>query len=576
MKKRPLIGVVIPLISKIYIGNLLRGIIRQAGKCGCDLLILSPLTNFCINPIAQTAAEADIFELIRSDCFDGFLYIRDDPTMGRELIDRIEQLLAASNKYVMGVDEQENSAFDCTQYDDYYDFCKVVEHLVQEHKYKKIYCLTGPKTYIQAQTRLQAYTDIMNKYGLYYDDSYISYGTFWVDSAHMFAKRIISGELARPEAVVCGNDVTAMALIKCFQGAGIRVPEDIAVTGYDGFPFNANVDVTLTTYLRNHFQLGADAMRRLYRNITGRLCEKVSRPDNGFIIGSSCGCRNIPAHQLISNSSDITPRMWQETVFGDNLIYDLSTADTVDALLRCALSHSNILYSAERVDMYLTEGCSTGDLTDCGNVSLRASFTENGVQVGDLGSSFSRFDAARFISSSGESSAVYLSPLHMGSCFFGYIALSFSEPTRVYDMNYLCLVSGLNISLGRLLCTDDRSRSNRSAAARKKKVPHSDELTELRRKLSAVPEEFPNIDAICAAVNMSRSSLQKNYRACFGVSIFDELIRFRIEKARRLLSDTSFSITEISVMCGYSSDSYFMKQFKKLTGLTPSEYRARE
>jgi AraC-like DNA-binding protein len=268
--------------------------------------------------------------------------------------------------------------------------------------------------------------------------------------------------------------------------------------------------------------------------------------------------------------------MWQETVFGDNLIYDLSTADTVDALLRCALSHSNILYSAERVDMYLTEGCSTGDLTDCGNVSLRASFTENGVQVGDLGSSFSRFDAARFISSSGESSAVYLSPLHMGSCFFGYIALSFSEPTRVYDMNYLCLVSGLNISLGRLLCTDDRSRSNRSAAARKKKVPHSDELTELRRKLSAVPEEFPNIDAICAAVNMSRSSLQKNYRACFGVSIFDELIRFRIEKARRLLSDTSFSITEISVMCGYSSDSYFMKQFKKLTGLTPSEYRARE
>ena len=576
MKKRPLIGVVIPIISKVYISNTIRGIISQARACRCDLLLLSPLANFCINPIGQTAAESDIYELILSADFDGFMYLRDDPTMGREVEDRIVQLLKESNKYVMAVDEQENSAFDSTQYDDYYDFRKVVEHLVQEHKYRKIYCLTGPKPFAQAQSRLRAYTDIMDKYGLYYDDSYISYGTFWVDSAQAFAQRIISGELERPEAVVCGNDVTAMSMIKCFQGAGIRVPEDIAVTGYDGFPFNANVDITLTTYVRNHFQLGADAMRRLYRNVTGRLCEKVSRPDNGFILGSSCGCKNIPANLINTNRADQTPRMWQEMVFGDNLLYDMHDAGTVDELLRTTLSHCNTLFSASRVEVYLTDGCLTGNLSDNDSVSLRA-YYDGGVRTGVNGGSFGRYSVRDFLDSpDGEQTTVFLSPLHMGKAFFGYIALRFGGEPRVYDTRFLEFAAGLNINLSRLLCSNERPRTSGASGTRKKKAPHLKELGDLRRKLETSPEDYPNIDAICSSVNMSRSSLQKNYRECFGLSIYDELIHFRIEKAKRLLSDTSFSITEISVMCGYSSDSYFMKQFKKLTGFTPSEYRSKK
>ena len=75
-----------------------------------------------------------------------------------------------------------------------------------------------------------------------------------------------------PEAIVCGNDVMAVALIKALISRGVRVPDDVEVTGYDGYPFTANVDVTLTTYVRNNFQLGADAVRRLHRNLTGLLC----------------------------------------------------------------------------------------------------------------------------------------------------------------------------------------------------------------------------------------------------------------------------------------------------------------
>ena len=47
----------------------------------------------------------------------------------------------------------------------------------------------------------------------------------------------------------------------------------------------------------------------------------------------------------------------------------------------------------------------------------------------------------------------------------------------------------------------------------------------------------------------------------------------RIEKAKSFLSKSNYSITEISNKCGYKSEFHFMRQFKKETGLTPTEFR---
>ena len=79
--------------------------------------------------------------------------------------------------------------------------------------------------------------------------------------------------MEKPEAVVCGNDTMAYKLIEELEKGGIRVPEDMAVTGYDGIDdgieHNSRLSVPLTSYRRDNFQLGADCMRRLYRYITG-------------------------------------------------------------------------------------------------------------------------------------------------------------------------------------------------------------------------------------------------------------------------------------------------------------------
>lgn len=559
MKKKPLIGIVISILARNHIRNIVRGALAQVNQAGCDCIVLAPLCHFTQCEHEHSEAERSIYQMILSDAFDGFLYIKDDVTMGSEVIQEVEELLLSSQKYVMTVDEREHPIFNSTQYDDYYDFGKVVRHLIEVHEYKKIYCLTGPQVLFQAQTRLKAYQDQMTEHGLYFDESYYSYGTFWVDSAINYAQKIISEKLPRPEAIVCGNDVTAIALIKTLMSAGIRVPEDIAVTGYDGYLFAANIDVTLTTYNRNHYQLGADAMRRLYRNLTGTLCSQVHHPESGFIIGSSCGCSTVPIKQTIQVQNETVPKMWEEDIFCDDLPFNLAKAQNVSDLLQRSLFHARKLYQVKSLRIYMHEqdgflrcAASQGD-------DSNAEFT------------FSEKDAAGFLQNNDASEIIFLSPLHFQKRDFGMIALTFEVPERIYDHYYLLFVTQTELALDRLTVQESRIKENSIHTQHREEIRNH--LTYLRESIRKEPGKPWKVEQMCRIAGMGKSTLQKQYKSCFGKSIFEELIQFRVELAKHLLKDTALSLGEISEKCGYSSESYFMKQFKSITGTTPSAFR---
>ena len=441
MDRKPLIGIVSPVLARVFMQDILRGAIAQARLCGCDAVVLAPLIQFESSVPAHALAEREIFRQIGSPDFDGFLYLKDEATMGAPVIAEIEQRLLASQKYVMTVDERTHPVFDSTQYDDYDDFGRVVEHLIEVHGYRRIYCLTGPEDSLQAQTRLRAWKDRMTQHGLYFDESYYAFGTFWYDAVPAYAEKLLSGELPSPEAIVCGNDVTAVALIKTLIAGGVRVPGDVAVTGYDGYPFAANVDVTLTTYARNHYQLGADAVRRLYRNLTGRLCSKPERQKSGFLIGSSCGCTNIPTQQLLADSDTAVPRMWSEYMCGVSMAPDLAQASSLSELLWHALYHSKNLYQMQRVCVYL---CG-----EAGEYRLAGSCEADGApQI--RSEILPENSASAFLSGCPEPETVFLSPLHLNDRKFGMISLSFGAHDRVYGEGWLHYVTVLAQALDRL------------------------------------------------------------------------------------------------------------------------------
>lgn len=103
--------------------------------------------------------------------------------------------------------------------------------------------------------------------------------------------------------------------------------------------------------------------------------------------------------------------------------------------------------------------------------------------------------------------------------------------------------------------------------------PHYSSLTELRAKIYRCPQLKWNVDAMAASVNMSRSYFQHIYRNVFGVSCISDVINSKIEKAKEILSETSCTVSQVAAMCGYDNEEHFMRQFKKVVGVTPTYYR---
>ncbi len=82
------------------------------------------------------------------------------------------------------------------------------------------------------------------------------------------------------------------------------------------------------------------------------------------------------------------------------------------------------------------------------------------------------------------------------------------------------------------------------------------------------------LDDAAKSVNLSYHYFSKIFKDAIGKNFVDYLTELRIEKSMRFLENTSISIKEVCYQIGYNDPNYYCKIFKKLTGLTPTEYRA--
>ena len=104
-------------------------------------------------------------------------------------------------------------------------------------------------------------------------------------------------------------------------------------------------------------------------------------------------------------------------------------------------------------------------------------------------------------------------------------------------------------------------------------VPHYDKLTALRHKIYQHPEESWFIQDICEELGISRPYFHKIYQSAFDTTCTQDVIASRIACSKRLLETTEDPITTVSQLSGFETDVYFMRQFKRHVGMTPTAYR---
>ena len=153
---------------------------------------------------------------------------------------------------------------------------QAVDHVV-DLGHRNVAFISGPLDLHSARTRRQAFVDRMRKHGLAPDRRLIREGTHTAEGGQREMAALLRGT-KRPSAVVASNDWTAIGALHAIQEAGLNVPADISLVGFDDIPLVSYTNPALTTVRMSAADVGATAFQALFQLVGGERLEGDVHP----------------------------------------------------------------------------------------------------------------------------------------------------------------------------------------------------------------------------------------------------------------------------------------------------------
>jgi LacI family transcriptional regulator len=143
---------------------------------------------------------------------------------------------------------------------------EVMQHLL-ELGHTRIAHMTGSPIGQDANARLEAYKEALGRAGIAFDPTLVLDGQFTELGSYRATTKVIKNGLFT--ALSCASDEMAIGAIQAFQDAGLRVPEDISVTGFDDLPLESFQTAQLTTVRQPLDIVGREAAALLLEQVNG-------------------------------------------------------------------------------------------------------------------------------------------------------------------------------------------------------------------------------------------------------------------------------------------------------------------
>ena len=167
---------------------------------------------------------------------------------------------------------------------------QVTAHLAGVHGYTRICFIAGPPDSPDSARRLDGFRRATAGLASEGRSTPVYYGDFTTAGGRRVAERIIAAGRV-PRALVCANDQTAIGVMAALQQAGLSVPGDVAVTGFDGIRLGRHLHPGLTTVVQPMAALGDTAVAMLRDRIGGApLPRRTVELPVRLELGGSCGC----------------------------------------------------------------------------------------------------------------------------------------------------------------------------------------------------------------------------------------------------------------------------------------------
>jgi LacI family transcriptional regulator len=266
------IACIIPDITNAFFPPFLRGIQFVADPHDYDLIIYDSYTS-----------EAKELRYVRSlGCrhVDGAVAVlfHRNAQMINDLLDQGFHLVTLEQ----GRPQPDTFQHDVVYVDDVSAARKAVTYLIQLG-HTRIGILSGTDGTPPQRNRLKGYRQALADHGLIFDDIYVRNGDYTENGGYAEMQALLAVPV-RPSAVFAANDLMAIGAMLAAQNDGLRVPEDIAVMGFDDIPAARLVHPTLTTIAQFQDKIGQRAAELLFDRISGKAPEQAQTVEMPFEI----------------------------------------------------------------------------------------------------------------------------------------------------------------------------------------------------------------------------------------------------------------------------------------------------
>jgi DNA-binding LacI/PurR family transcriptional regulator len=271
------IGLLLPEISGAFYAPMLRGIEAGARAAGFDLLIHASSHDF----YQRTNATLPLEE----HNVDGLLVFTNRLTASEitRLYRRGFPLVLLHRSPPAGLD------IPCINFENKAGTRRLIEHLIVAHGYRRIGFLAGPADNEDSYWRERGYREALEAHGLPFAPDLCGVGAFDEDLAEAAVETWLRQGVAL-DAIFGGDDEGATGAMHALRRAGQRVPEDVAVVGFDDVPFARLMAPPLTTVRAPIELAGQQAASQLIALIQGGEAASSTLLPTELVIRRSCGC----------------------------------------------------------------------------------------------------------------------------------------------------------------------------------------------------------------------------------------------------------------------------------------------
>ena len=312
MGKKGNICVIMADVTEDYRDEYLIGVAKQAEK----LNYVTTVFSMALLNQQKTQGEESVYDLIDFNKYDGVVFFEKSFSANKSMGKRMERYISEKcNKpvVVLGNSTVLGDAFSG-------DYSRNIElltdHIIEQHNCELLYFLGGYQGYA---TKIDiGFINSLTKHGISVTDDNMIYGGFWRECADKLAEDIAYGNVEKPDAVICYSDIIAFFFIKALFRHGIRVPDDIIVTGFSASTTAQNGIISITTCSCDTEYLGRIAVSRLHSLISGEDEPQIIRPRPNIITGMSCGCSTNQHHNMRRSLEMHEKRSVEDTHFANS------------------------------------------------------------------------------------------------------------------------------------------------------------------------------------------------------------------------------------------------------------------